>query len=1124
MNGSGLVDRTEPHVHRCNSHGRRRWRASGRLSAVGWAEEERPSSGWAPDDVTRWAIRGHGLWRSAAVDDALRQLMRHGPLAPSLEAACLLSVGDEYSEDEIDRALAVGADPAVDADVGARLLGAAARALGLADPLRAARALDRCRERAAAATTPLGLIAPARVEVESALRGHEAGVLTAALDRLIAACPPEPDDHAAAVLLSLRLPALRRLQELGAPPPADTVGGAMADAELVASRLTSPAMVCGLLATAAEVALTVDRPADALRLADEAAATAAAVESDAPPALREEIDRLCARARWRAGDRDTAIASLVAAGRHEQLVGLWCEDGYRALVAGRIDDVRSGVEGASAAAAVLAASLDGPEAVAAHHRVTAVIGTLAAGLHEAEGDPDRQLASWKQVIEARAALGQPTVDARSAAGLAAAWAGDPSAGPLFEAAEEELNRGAHGWPAPLTDASRALLLHRRGQWRRLNGRLAEAATDAGEAAGLYRRLGLHGDAADAVHELVVAQRLDGDDLDLVLATVETGLADCHRAGLPPTSPTAAGLHGLAAVALDEAGRPADAERHRRAATGPGEGDDADGDGASLEVLEREQEARWGELDPGRLAALAADPEPAVRRAVAVRVDLPDAVVTALLDDADPSVREAAGANPTVSLELIDPTARKWRSAPAVHRAAARRPDATPEMLRRLAAKDARWDVRRYVAANPSTPPDLLRQLAYSDPAVRAATAANPNTAPEVLETLSHDISEYVRFEVAGNPSATQATVASLAKRRSPWVRGRAVGNAALGAEGVAAALAPMADSAWILRAGATNPACPQELADQVLTWLALGGAEGDPAFDPVTCTGHPGPDTTVDPDQWYWKEARHSWSDHSPLWRVRAHYPDRAVVLTSANQERLRRDPVPEVRRNLFRFQLTTEHLEELADDEDATVRSRAAYGLAQRNTPQARQHRRRARWRARRHLLTTTAGTIGIAAFTLGARVLLPALGASETESRDRPGALQGTTTTVDPFSSVMGELERAQQLGMPLVEITQGERAINEGLSIVAGPELLGPDAEVVVGQSDSGLVVRIAARQAIVVDRIARYSVSLDSGAGLEVASELSVPAGARVDVTMGFVQPGRIVVIMGDEQVELIPRER
>lgn len=1088
---------------------------------MGWVDEERPSSGWAPDDVMRWAVEGHGLWRSAAVDDALRQLMRHGGLTPAMEAACLLGIGD-YSADEIERALTVGVDPAVDADTGARLLGGVARTLGPADHMRAARALDQCRERAADAATPLGLIAPARVEVELAIRGHEVGVLTAAVDRLIAACPPEPDDDAAGVVLSLRLFALLRLLELGAPPSTDAVDSTVTEAERLAAGQSAPAMACGLLATAAELALAVDQPDDAVRLADRAAAVAAAaVEGDPPEALRTDLAHLCARARWRAGDRDTAIASLTAAGCHEQVVALWCEDGYRALVAGRIDDASNRVEGARGAAAVLAASMDGPEAVTARHRVTALVGTLAARVHEAEDDPDRQLASWKEVIEAKAALGQPTVDERSAAGLAAAWAGEPSAGPLFEAAEDELNRGAAGWSASLIDASRALLLYRRTQWRRLNGRLAEAATDAEAAADLYRRLGLHGEAARAAHQLAVARRLNGDDLDLVLATVESGLADCHRAGLPPGSPAAAGLHQLAAAALDEAGRPADAERHRLAAAEPSEG----GDGASLAALEREQEARWDELDLGRLGVLAADPEAAVRRAVAGRPDLPEAVASALLDDGDPSVREAAGANPTVSLDLIDPVARKWRSAPAVRRAAARRADATPQMLRQLASKDARWDVRRYVAANPATPPDLLRQLAYGDPAVRAAVAANPNTAPELLETLAHDISEYVRFEVAGNPSAPQAVVASLAKRRSPWIRGRAVGNPALGAEGVAAAVAPMAESAWILRAGATNPACPQELADQVLTWLALGGAEGDAAFDPVTCTGHPGPDTTVDPDQWYWKEARHSWSDHSPLWRVRAHYPDRAGMLTEANLERLRRDPVPEVRRKLFRFRLVSEHLEELADDEDATVRSRAAYALAQRDTPEARKHRRRVRWHARRQQLSAAAGTIGIAAVIVGARVLAPTVDSSGVGAVGRPGAFQGTTTTVDHFASVVSELERAQHVGTPLVVITRGDRAIDEGLSIAAGPQVLGPDAEVLVGYNDgSELVLRIIAREPIVVDRIARYAVSLDSGAGLEVATEVSMPGGARADVTMGFVTPGRIVVTMGDEQTELILGDR
>ena len=81
----------------------------------------------------------------------------------------------------------------------------------------------------------------------------------------------------------------------------------------------------------------------------------------------------------------------------------------------------------------------------------------------------------------------------------------------------------------------------------------------------------------------------------------------------------------------------------------------------------------------------------------------------------------------------------------------------------------------------------------------------------------------------------------------------------------------MTEPAWILRRVGDNPACPKELSDQVLTWLALGGAgDSDLAFDPIECTGSPeegGP-------AWYLRQAaspgRYASASQHPLWLVRA--------------------------------------------------------------------------------------------------------------------------------------------------------------------------------------------------------------------------------------------------------------
>jgi hypothetical protein len=248
----------------------------------------------------------------------------------------------------------------------------------------------------------------------------------------------------------------------------------------------------------------------------------------------------------------------------------------------------------------------------------------------------------------------------------------------------------------------------------------------------------------------------------------------------------------------------------------------------------------------------------------------------------------------------------------------------------------------------------------------------------------------------------------------------------------------------MLRAGAANPACPPDVADQVLTWLALGGAAGDPSFDPVACSGNPGTDQDTDPDQWYWREARHSWSDHSPLWRVRAHYPHRAPLLTAANVERLRRDPSPVVRRNLFRFQIKAELLCELLDDEDELVRTRAAYALKQ-APRQSKVWRMRPRRAVVGRLLAAGASVLGILALTIGPQLSAGLDAGHGPRSTLRPTLARGPAAP-DPFTGLLSPV------------VSDGVEDIAGGIVIDDGPVAVGPDAEVVVGHLESGsLVVR-------------------------------------------------------------------
>jgi hypothetical protein len=279
--------------------------------------------------------------------------------------------------------------------------------------------------------------------------------------------------------------------------------------------------------------------------------------------------------------------------------------------------------------------------------------------------------------------------------------------------------------------------------------------------------------------------------------------------------------------------------------------------------------------------------------------------------------------------------RGWFSWPLL-RALAANPGAPKPLLWLLGER--RWDVQAIVAGNPRCPRRVQGSLAWSAVwGVRAAVAANPATDPVVLAILAGGRAACVRLHVAANPSLAQALADRLLRDSDPYVRAVAAAHPAVSADGLHRLAEGMCEPAWVLRAIAANPACPADLSDQLLTWIALGGpGDADPTFDPVECTGHPG-DTRSSPLAWYMERAKQDGAEGHPLWRVRAEVMRVLGRLPSERARTLARDPRPEVRRTIAGArQLPAIVRGELIGDADPLV-ARLASGAQPGHTAQQR-------------------------------------------------------------------------------------------------------------------------------------------------------------------------------------------
>ncbi len=559
---------------------------------------------------------------------------------------------------------------------------------------------------------------------------------------------------------------------------------------------------------------------------------------------------------------------------------------------------------------------------------------ILSEVDDLDGDHRTAAAGWLKAADAAVAAGRCGADHRSAAARSFAWDGQHDrARRVFERALHEAEQLEGAEP----ERARCLgtVLERRAIWHHEAGRTGQARDDAREAVGAYGRAGDATASAQAGLVLGRAHEAAGEPL-AAEAAWRSALASASADTGPASRAVACALHAALAALLTEFGREADAAQHRRLsvawADDEGGSRDAAADAAASAKLEaaragarRAESAVHPDTDPELLAALAADPLPPVRAALASRADIPAPLARRLARDRDPSVAVAIAGNATAPRRAVRRAARPWALADA-RRAAAGNPRAGGGLCAWFALS-GRWDVRRAVAANPACPKWLLAGWLALDRtwSVREAVAGSPRTPTFVLGLYGRSRLAPLRLALAGNPALAPRTAERLLHDRDVYVSGVAAGHPNLRARALSARFAEMESPAWMLRRVATNPRCPPDLAEQVLTWLALDGARGDPEFDPVTCEGRPG-DTDQNPWQWYGAEATRTecpW--RHPLWAVRVRSAIGRQTMPTKVLRQLARDPVAQVRRVVLGYTRLGQPLyHELAGDADRVIRDAA--------------------------------------------------------------------------------------------------------------------------------------------------------------------------------------------------------
>jgi hypothetical protein len=336
--------------------------------------------------------------------------------------------------------------------------------------------------------------------------------------------------------------------------------------------------------------------------------------------------------------------------------------------------------------------------------------------------------------------------------------------------------------------------------------------------------------------------------------------------------------------------------------------------------------------PTALDELVRDGLEPIRHGVASRSWAPEPVWAALARDPAPGVRLAVAGNAAAPGPVLGAMRGRHQTDLPVLRALAANRGLPAADLKKLGGH-RRWDIRQAVVSNPACPPTVIAPLSTKAPwAVRAAIAASPHTAPDLLARYRSD-NPAVAFSLAGNPALPPELATELLCHPDIFVSGRAAAHPAVDPAALGKFVKGFDRPAWVLRVAATNPACPPNLSEEILTWIALGGTGAEnPVFDPVACTGHPG-DPGVNEWNWYRTTAAETQEpDVHPLWRVRASTVASRATIPYYLIELLARDPHDGVRRTVARFDgMSVPVLEELCGDADQFAASQAQAALVRR-------------------------------------------------------------------------------------------------------------------------------------------------------------------------------------------------
>lgn len=230
----------------------------------------------------------------------------------------------------------------------------------------------------------------------------------------------------------------------------------------------------------------------------------------------------------------------------------------------------------------------------------------------------------------------------------------------------------------------------------------------------------------------------------------------------------------------------------------------------------------------------------------------------------------------------------------------------------------RWQVKAALVRRGAVSRSTLRWWTRFGPdGLRVAVAEHPRTPAGALRAMAN-MSSVCRIAVARNPSLSPQLTRQLAASREPWIAGTALANPNLPLDDIERLAEDASLKPWQLRQLALNPSCPDDTREQVLTWLALGGAgAGDPLFAPDGNAAQRMPMAT-------WEEFAPHLHRLSPVAHFRARAVANAKQIGRNDVRALAHDPSPAVRLAAAGY-MDGPTLRVLAYDEDPRVRQRVA-------------------------------------------------------------------------------------------------------------------------------------------------------------------------------------------------------